>query len=126
MTVTDDKLRGCWDFDSGSPWGPQSEEVRKGREKWVSEYFSGSPPPFIWRAEFFEGTPGIFTMTLHRFAKDYRSSRYHTWVRAYDAHGTTQSVRLPATEAPEEFPLTAASPPVAMPSESLLLGNAGD
>lgn len=123
MTGDSDKLRGCWDFSAGSFWAPQAEETRRAREAWLSEYFNGRPPEYIWRAEFFEPQDGIYTMVLHRFAKDPLSARYLTWVRVFDHAGLAHSVKVPAVEAPEEFPLTAASPPRHMPPDELLPGN---
>jgi hypothetical protein len=119
--MTDDKLRGCWDFASDSVWSAP-EEISKARKTWLTEYFHGTPPPYIWRAEFFEDQPGIYTMVLHRFASNIHNGRYGVWARVYDATGTAQSVRVPAVEAPETFALTAANPPSALPPEDLLLG----
>lgn len=122
--MTDDKLRGCWDMAADSVWGPNSEGIRIGREEWLYEHFHGTPPKFIWRAEFFEDEPGIYTMVLHRFASNMHGGRYHVWVRVYDHSGNAQTARVAAAEAPEHFALTAANPPSTLPPETLLLGNA--
>lgn len=121
--ITDDKLRGCWDMAADSVWGPRSDEIRQGRDAWLTEHFHGTPPKYIWRAEFFEDEPGIYTMVLHRFASNVHGGRYSTWVRVFDATGIAQTVKVVAAEAPEHFALTAANPPSTLPPENLLLGN---